>query len=189
MIEANKDTVAIFEKIGIIECATKIPTPSLFTLDAKDQYTPWLRTTNNNRSLLKMFELYPILHPKDTLRAIHAELNRGLAKAMPIGIGYCANVLFKNTKDHPFSKGRKYRSENFLQQKDHNGVCGMHASLVIGRRHHPVSGVPQLLIRNSWGHSCYSYHQDWDCEASRGTVWVDENVLVKAIFETQVVQR
>ena len=165
-IQPNKNTVAIFETIGIIACNQKIFPPVPFQIQSHREY-----------DLASLLFKVPVYFPDEALQVIHRELDRGLAEAEPIGISYCASVL---------KRGRAYEAVNFLS--DDENICGRHASLVIGRRHHPKTHVKQLLIRNSWGRRCSSsYHPDWDCEASRGTVWVDEAILAKAIFQVQEV--
>jgi aminopeptidase C len=58
-----------------------------------------------------------------------------------------------------------------------------HASLIIGRRRDPKTGVCQYRVRNSYGADCVGkngkskYSPDWQCDA--GNIWVDEDELMK----------
>jgi hypothetical protein len=106
--------------------------------------------------------------------AVDAELDKGLEQAYPLGISYCDKVLYD---------GRAFTPKDYDTED-----CGRHASLIIGRRPNPdpkFKDSCQYLIRNSWGKNCSSYHDDWTCEAEKGSVWVDADVLGRAIHDVQ----
>jgi hypothetical protein len=96
--------------------------------------------------------------------------------SLPVGISYCANVLKrgKNFKGIASSDitGHKYK------QKDGKDDCGRHASIVIGSRE--KNGSCELLIRNSWGTSCSTYSNDFDCE--QGNIWIPQDVLQNNLY-------
>jgi hypothetical protein len=106
---------------------------------------------------------------RDPIETVHDELDRGIREALPVGIGYYSSVL---------KLGR-----SFLTEPPSARETARHASLIIGRRTHPQTFERQLLIRNSWGKSCSGYSKDWECDKNAGSVWVDEAVLDRAIYE------
>ena len=174
-IEANKDVVTIFNTIDTIKCnaGTKLHAPVAFKVDHRS-HTGWGMSIKSG-TLSSLY--YPTQHirTREVLERIHAELDYH-KDAMPIGIGYCSAVL---------KQGRAFK---FIYTKAK--ACGRHASLVIGRRADPTDlSRQQLLIRNTWGNNCGSYHRDWTCDGPKGSIWVDENILAEAIFETQVFVR
>lgn len=123
--------------------------------------------------------------PSRYLRIIHQRLNRSFPQ-QPVEISYCSRVL---------KKGKGFNGLKFLDQendskygkKESKGKCGKHASLVIGRKWNSVTNKCQLLIRNSWGTSCNSYHSDWDCD--NGNIWVNQEDLGENIYEVQHLDR
>ncbi len=73
-------------------------------------------------------------------------LDRALSLGQPAIVGYHSNFLKGLRGDSP------------------------HASVVVGRRINPASGLCEFLIRNTWGPSCAPYGIKFDCE--EGHVWV-----------------
>ncbi len=131
----------------------------------------------------------PATAQTQVIRTIHDRLSR--PQPQPIEIGYCSSVL---------ALGRAYEGRNRVvdaardlpeklaglvrSSDDHSDVapaqCGLHSSLVIGRRKNSFTGRCQLLVRNSHGRDCDSYSKDWGCDF--GNIWVDEDILAQSIF-------
>ncbi len=87
--------------------------------------------------------------------------------AQPVMMSYCGDVLVK---------GRTYRGlGNAILDPIKTGLCGYHASAIIGLRE--KDHTTQFLVRNSWGTGCYGYSADWDCE--NGNLWLDAEVLAR----------
>lgn len=150
--------VEVFDALGIISCDTKI-TMAAHPLHYKHAlFHNWYRPQGA------------------ALRKIHAALDRK-EEAMPVGITYCSKVL---------KQGKAYRYQGTSDESQGGEVCGRHESLVIGRRMGPVSHKCELLVRNSWGKTCH-YAQDLipNCEAEKGSVWIDQDLLESAIFAVQ----
>ena len=163
----NFDVVAMFETVGIIQCDkyAKIRTPYPFSYERNSHYR-WSLT-----------HLGYTHHPLEGPARIHQELDLGLKYALPVGIGYCSKVLHD---------GRAFKSApQFSGDQD----CGRHASVAIGRRRNPKNNACEILIRNSWGKSCGSYSKDWECDQDKGSVWVDEKTLGRALYETETLKR
>lgn len=68
----------------------------------------------------------------------------------------------------------------FLMHK-HEGVAN-HYSVIVGRRLDEKSNSCQYLIRNSWGKGCSIYPGVYKAQCEEGNIWVDEDVLGKAIL-------
>lgn len=93
--------------------------------------------------------------------------------AGPIAVGYCGDLL-TNGKNY-----RGYKSNFFGLTSTDVFDCGLHESLVIGRK--MIGGKCYFKIRNSWGKNG-SYHKDWSGlkEHSRdGNVWLDADALTE----------
>ena len=103
--------------------------------------------------------------PAYGLDRIDQELNKGL----PVGFSYCSRVL----------QDKSYRG---FPQATPQGDCGMHASVIIGRKR-DAKGSCQYLIRNSWGVNTVKY--DW--KTDQGDIWVDMEALNDNIRDYQVV--
>jgi hypothetical protein len=109
-------------------------------------------------------------------KAIDGEFDRLDHKGQPIFTTYCADVLGAGRKSK-FNYGADCSTE--------------HASLIIGRRKNPKEPHScQYLVRNSWGKNCdrdvkrkYHYSEDWDCDASKGDYWIDQEMMLKSAFE------
>lgn len=160
-----KDVVGIFATLWPITCPTKRMKSTVpFKVENESHYG-WSWSSFSWR-----------FFGSDTLARIHGELDYHM-DAMPIGISYCSKVL---------KEGLAYKTRS-----PNTDECGRHASLIIGRRTHPDHPERrQLLVRNTWGKYCGSaYSPDWTCEADKGSIWVDESALARAIFETQVFVR
>ncbi len=163
----GEDVIGIFDKMGFVKCEQpRVTVATHFTLKNRPSVVPGIIGQPGGGVKLGY-----------DLTRIHTELDRGRAGAMPIGISYCGNVL---------KQGRAFEFKGFSE-----AICGRHASLVVGRRRGPNNRC-QLLIRNSWGHYCgkADYSSDWNCVMDQkgmptGSVWVDEDILSSAIFETQ----
>ena len=107
--------------------------------------------------------------PKKFKNKIHEILES--QNPQPIGVGYCGNLLSKDSSFRGFKKGALgFVSLDVLTGSD----CRLHESVVIGRR--KVNGKCQLKIRNSWGADA-SYHH-WDSD-DNGNVWVDEEAFTQ----------
>ncbi|RZA09475.1 MAG: hypothetical protein EOP11_01550 [Proteobacteria bacterium] len=100
---------------------------------------------------------------------------------MPVGINFCADVLFDRTKVGVDSTGQAMTSSPSPLTPP--ACVSHHSALVVGRRPGP-GGTCQFLIRNSFGDSNNGY--DW--EARRGQVWVDEAALVPNLTGTVVLE-
>jgi len=119
--------------------------------------------------------------PSRYLKEIHQKLN-GSFPQQPVSISYCSQSL---KKGKGFRGLRYYDQESNAQSsvKESKGRCGKHVSLIIGRKWNAKTNKCQLLVRNSWGTSCNSYADDWDCE--KGNIWVDEEDLGANIYEVK----
>lgn len=97
------------------------------------------------------------------------KLHRLLEKpnAQPIGVGYCGDLLDQGKNFRGYTRGLLGLTS--INIKD----CGMHESVVIGRK--KINGKCHYKIRNSWGTHA-SYHKDWQNNRD-GNVWVDEDTL------------
>lgn len=90
-----------------------------------------------------------------------------LDQHVPVAISYYSAFLRTNYLD----------TATTLKQFD-KLLRDPHASVIVAERKDPQTGKKELLIRNSWGESCMSYHsviQKDHCE--RGHIWVPEDVL------------
>lgn len=166
-LRADSNTVKMFETLGVIDCpeATRLMAGGEFAVRNTKTYVGDGPFGLGRRAY----------HPDRFKATVNAELDRGLVKAYPIGVAYCASI---------FDEGRAFKSKDYG-----DAACRRHASLIIGRRRDPKDrNRCQFLIRNSWGRSCSSYHPDWDCEASRGSVWVDADVLGLAANRLQTME-
>ena len=85
--------------------------------------------------------------------------------ATPPGIGYASKVLKDPSVKCMEKDGKTADSE-----------CGLHGSIIIGRKRNPKSKKCEYLVRNSWGTSCNSY-PDLECES--GNIWVPETNLFR----------
>jgi len=107
--------------------------------------------------------------------------------ALPVGIGYCANVLKDRDAIGVTEKGE------FDESSCSNAK---HASVIVGRRllkykdGDQVKTICQFLVRNTYGSSCNGYDQyEKDALPSNsgetprvcenGQIWVDENSLMR----------
>lgn len=184
-----EDVVKIFERIGTLSCnGQRMLTAKPFRVDDQLHMTLGIQTIHTPLGI-PTFVPYLKYQTSEFLKRVHNEFDY-YKDAMPIGIGYCSAVL---------SEGRAYKYREPMLDK----TCGNHASLLIGRRPHPtIPGLHQLLIRNTWGWArntrqnpeaekrwCRSYHADWGCDAPRGSVWIDEDVLASATYQSQVFVR
>ncbi len=168
-LQPDANTVRMFEMISLAEC------PEQRRLYAKNQFRiNDVSTYTNGKGMIPgVLDEKPRFKPEVSLPAIHRELDKGLSRAMPIAVSYCASVL---------GEGKAFKT------KDPNtDQCGRHASLITGRRKNPQSGKCELLIRNTWGNSCGSYSRDWTCDSAKGSVWVDEATLGRAITNVQTI--
>lgn len=97
---------------------------------------------------------------KDGLRA-HAidDIDEQLNNNNPISLNYDASFLLHES----------------------SGVAN-HYSVIVGRRLNETTNTCQYLIRNSWGKSCSIYPSPYDKQCEEGNIWVDEDVLGKAIL-------
>ena len=78
-------------------------------------------------------------------------------------------------------------SKESLQGKNLSSLNDDHAIIIDGFRKNPVTGVPQFLIRNSWGNRCPYRNEinDFNCEPLKGSVWINfETLLSDQILET-----
>lgn len=95
--------------------------------------------------------------------------NLAAREPAPIGVRYCADVLYKRTAT----------GVNPISGKISRKLCntGWHASAVIGRR--PGASSCQYLIKNTWGASCkgIGYDKSHDCE--NGKLWIDGDDLLR----------
>ena len=95
-------------------------------------------------------------------------------KPMPIGIAYCADVLFK----------RDATGVDPVDGKHSITICtdsGGHVSSIVGRR--ARGSQCQYLVRNSWGRSCNKgYDTANPCE--EGKIWVDSADLIRNTIYT-----
>ncbi len=92
------------------------------------------------------------------IHLIHERLST--KNPQPIGITYCASILFQKNREKSI----------FTGDFDYDLNCNLHASVIIGRRKAP-DGSCQFLIRNAAGPTCDSYYDPKQCE--NGQVWVD----------------
>lgn len=166
-IQAEDNTVKLFETLSVIDCADSRRRRTRGKFEVATHRVSTMGLFSRERSVSDRAAALRI--------AINAEFAKGPSRAYPIGIAYCSAVL---------SEGLSYRTKDFASEK-----CGRHASLVIGRRPDPKNQDRcQYLIRNTWGKSC-SYNKDWNCEAERGSVWVDGDTLSRATHELQTIER
>lgn len=168
-LQPDANTVRMFEMISLAEC------PEQRRIYAKNEFRiNDVSTYTNGKGLVPgVLDEKARFKPEVSLPTIHRELDKGLRRAMPIAVSYCSSIL---------AEGRGFKT------KDPNtDDCGRHASLITGRRKNPQSGRCELLIRNTWGNSCGSYSKDWTCDSAKGSVWVDEQVLGRAITNVQTV--
>lgn len=162
------NTVKMFEKISIINCV------EARRLLARGRYE--VDTTTTYSRGLHLFDA-PTYHPTKIRAVLDAELNKGLEKAYPIGIGYCSAL---------FGEGRAFKTKVWGKKEND---CGRHASLIIGRRRDPTNtNRCQYLIRNSWGNGCGAYHSDWECDGPKGSVWIDAETLGRATHDLQTLR-
>lgn len=170
LLEANSNTVRMFEVLSIMDCADsrRLKTKSRFEVQTHKSY-------DDGRNLFR-YRTHPARYlPEVTRETLSDEFSKGLKGAYPIGIGYCSTVL---------REGRKFKAK-----KDNDESCGFHASLIIGRRPNPKNPKScQYLVRNTWGKSCGGYSKDWDCEAEKGSLWIDSDTLGQAIYELQTLR-
>lgn len=104
-------------------------------------------------------------YPAYSLEPVDQALNNG----NPVGISYCSRFLTDNT----------YRG---FPQSTPQADCGMHASVIIGRKQ-DSRGTCQYLIRNSWGVNKVKY--GW--KSDQGDIWVDMDALNDNILQYQLV--
>ena len=104
------------------------------------------------------------------LEAIDLELNQGELRAMPIAIGYCADVL---------TMGEAY--------KKYKGSCSNHASMVIGRKFNETKKQCEYLVRNSWGcKNCYA--KQFERVEGKDHLWISGDLLSSATYETLTIR-
>jgi hypothetical protein len=89
---------------------------------------------------------------------------------LPVGISYCSEVLLK---------GKSYSGVKSHQLQTFDKSCGHHASVVIGSRQ--KNGQCELLVRNSWGTGCGSYHKDFECE--NGNIWIPAQTMENNAYQ------
>ena len=98
------------------------------------------------------------------------DLDHELSAKRPVGIAYCSVMLTNKT-----AVGLDYSGK--LKSN-----CGLHASVVIGRKADSV-GRCHYLIRNSWGSDA-----KYDWPSSEGDVWVSEYYLKRNLTKVHTVQ-
>lgn len=167
--ENEVNTVKMFETISVIDCARARRRMT------RGEYRV-ANTTPYSRGFRLVGENQPRYSTERTRAVLDAEFNKGIRKAYPVGIGYCASIL---------REGRGFKVKKWDENE-----CGRHASLVIGRRKDPKNaGRCQYLIRNSWGTGCGSYYSsDWECDGPMGSIWVDADTLGQATHDLQTLR-
>ena len=110
--------------------------------------------------------------------------------AQPVAIYFCSGVL---SDPNPIGVKRWYYNdyEKKITMEIDPKTCDNHTVILYGRRL-GKNGVPQFLIRNSWGTYCPS---SWtnsfaQCEThvvkgkkvNTGDLWVDEGFLMRATY-------
>jgi hypothetical protein len=102
--------------------------------------------------------------------------------AQPIGVSYCMEIL----KTSGFVGLNKIN----IPTKE----CGLHASIVIGKR--TRNGRCEFLLKNTWGEDCSHYSPNWECELGEGIlrpksksanrsfgIWMDSEELSRNIIQ------
>lgn len=91
------------------------------------------------------------------------DIDEQLNKANPISLNYNAYFLIKNSSPKDIAN---------------------HYSSIVGRRL-SSNNTCQYLIRNSWGTNCNLYPEPYNRQCEEGNIWVDEDILGKAIIGVQ----
>lgn len=88
------------------------------------------------------------------IKTLYKTMDDQLDKGNIVGIEYVAQVLTEGYK-----KGDK--------------LIANHASSIVGRRFNEATKSCEYLLRNSWGTSCKTYSEEYECKD--GSAWVNEN--------------
>lgn len=110
------------------------------------------------------------------LNDIHAELNRGLKQALPVGFTFCSNILYEGPK---YVIKYKINTADDLSDK----ACGMHAVVISGRRKNPKTGRCEFKMRNS-SVDCSTMSKKFECNPKTGEVWFDIQTLGRTSYST-----
>lgn len=111
--------------------------------------------------------------PKKFANQIHELLSS--SNPRPVGVGYCSRLFDRG----PGHRGLKEGFLGFTSLESMNSSeCGIHESVVIGRKRNPKDGKCYFKIRNSWGktHDRRYTHPAWDSD-NEGNIWVSEEDL------------
>lgn len=111
--------------------------------------------------------------PEKYANKIHELLTSSTPR--PIGVGYCSRLFDRG----PGHRGLQEGILGFTSLESMNSrECGIHESVVIGRKRNPKDGKCYFKIRNSWGktHNRNFTHPAWESDI-KGNIWVSEEDL------------
>lgn len=133
--------------------------------------------TQSNYATFDDMSLNKITNKQATmLNDVHAELNRGLKQALPVGFTFCSNILYEGPQ---YVIKYKVNTADDLSDKS----CGMHAVVISGRRKNPKTGRCEFKMRNS-SVVCQTMNKKFECNPKTGEVWFDIKTLGRTVYST-----
>lgn len=130
---------------------------------------------------------------------IQRHIEETLADSVPMGIGYCYNLV----QNGPGFRGIKFKPR-IIGMAFKNELCAAHYSMVVGKRPNAETGKCEYLIRNSFGtgfwtdkwnctcrNSKKTKNEYFDCKASEAIkeslevvgCWIDSGDLAENTFD------